>query len=694
MTARAGYAQDELSNVATAGIARQTSDWSPALAAPVAINGNYRDFTATAQADDNAMWELEFPALAHVHRIVIHNRGDGCCQSRLRDLVVSVHDVSYEIDEPVDDLVAGRDPIDIDPLWDSAVFESDVLNLENELGGGGVAGPATLEIDLVELLGEPVSGSFVRILRIGDPDLSGTAGAGNLDEANVMSLGEVEVFGEVEVECPDEGDSHCEEIVVTPQGAEGEPGLYDVTVTAIDDSGDALSYTIIASHPLRGEIVVGPSASNTAQLLLGIGTWTIRAEVDDNALCDDEADDADCEEVVVEIENTTGNLALEGVASQSTDYNQNFIAHRAIDGLYGNFTATLALDRNPIWEVDLLEPREIGSVVLHNRGDGCCQSRLRDIVVSLHDVPFTEDEAIDDRVNDVPLDEIEAVWDSALFESEILNPENVLGGNVHPGGPDTLTIDVEALAGERVTARYVRVLRIGDPDNSGIAGDAIGGVDDQSILSLGEVEVFGESACANADPGDTHCEEIVVDGPPGDLAGEFLVTVLADDDSGDAVLYTITATEQGGAQHSFGPSEENRTTFELTDGTWTIDVEVSDGDACSTNAKDYRCAGVEVVVGPHQDGPRFVRGDVDQSNDISLTDGIQILNFLFLGSVEPRCLDAADASNNGNIELTDGVFVFNWLFTGGSPPKAPFPDCGPSPSEAPSIGCESFAACE
>ena len=121
MTARAGYAQDELSNVATAGIARQTSDWSPALAAPVAINGNYRDFTATAQADDNAMWELEFPALAHVHRIVIHNRGDGCCQSRLRDLVVSVHDVSYEIDEPVDDVVAGRDPTEFYPLRARAV---------------------------------------------------------------------------------------------------------------------------------------------------------------------------------------------------------------------------------------------------------------------------------------------------------------------------------------------------------------------------------------------------------------------------------------------------------------------------------------------------------------------------------------------------------------------------------------------
>ena len=67
-------------------------------------------------------------------------------------------------------------------------------------------------------------------------------------------------------------------------------------------------------------------------------------------------------------------------------FNPNLGAGVANDGNLGNTTATASDDLHPVWEVDLGEPAEIGSIVVHNRGDGCCQSRLRDIVVSIHDV--------------------------------------------------------------------------------------------------------------------------------------------------------------------------------------------------------------------------------------------------------------------------------------------------------------------
>ena len=90
-------------------------------------------------------------------------------------------------------------------------------------------------------------------------------------------------------------------------------------------------------------------------------------------------------------------------------------------------------------------------------------------------------------------------------------------------------------------------------------------------------------------------------------------------------------------------------------------------------------------------GERFVRGDADANGSINLTDGIVVLNFLFLGGTAPRCMDAADVDDSGgnNPTLTDAVVIFNWLFSGGVPPSEPTPsapnyvatDCGVDPTE-------------
>ncbi|XP_029548765.1 uncharacterized protein LOC115150032 isoform X1 [Salmo trutta] len=72
-----------------------------------------------------------------------------------------------------------------------------------------------------------------------------------------------------------------------------------------------------------------------------------------------------------------GNLALNGVATQSSLYN-NRDASDAIDGKrnthYEACTHTLK-DRNPWWRVDLLNVYRITDVTLTNRGD-CCPERL------------------------------------------------------------------------------------------------------------------------------------------------------------------------------------------------------------------------------------------------------------------------------------------------------------------------------
>ncbi len=96
-------------------------------------------------------------------------------------------------------------------------------------------------------------------------------------------------------------------------------------------------------------------------------------------------------------------------------------------------------------------------------------------------------------------------------------------------------------------------------------------------------------------------------------------------------------------------------------------------------------------------GPVFNRGDPDDNGAVQLTDGIFILNFLFLGGSAPACFDSADADNNGAVQLTDGIFILNFLFLGGEGPVEPgtaATPCGEDPAEpADDIGCDQYTSC-
>ncbi|MBI4604115.1 MAG: FG-GAP repeat protein [Planctomycetes bacterium] len=94
----------------------------------------------------------------------------------------------------------------------------------------------------------------------------------------------------------------------------------------------------------------------------------------------------------------------------------------------------------------------------------------------------------------------------------------------------------------------------------------------------------------------------------------------------------------------------------------------------------------------------FRRGDVDQSGGLDLSDAVQILGYLFLGSPTrvPECFDAADADDNGKLELTDAIRILGYLFLGNEPPAFPGPPpgpCGPDPS-ADALDCAMYETCE
>ena len=147
--------QGTLVNIALGGTATQSSEHPPfPFPAANAIDDNLTNFTHTAGSALNPWWKVEFPTDQSIGKIVLHNRDD-CCQERLRDITVQILDASNTV-----------------------VYNSTLLNANNSLNG-----PETIEV----LLGNLTNGRAVRVSRASDTTSTG-------DDANVLSLGEVEVF--------------------------------------------------------------------------------------------------------------------------------------------------------------------------------------------------------------------------------------------------------------------------------------------------------------------------------------------------------------------------------------------------------------------------------------------------------------------------------------------------------------------
>ena len=143
----------------------------------------------------------------------------------------------------------------------------------------------------------------------------------------------------------------------------------------------------------------------------------------------------------------------------------------------------------------------------------------------------------------------------------------------------------------------------------------------------------------------------------------------------------------------------------LEPGRHTLMVKVFDG----SGEHNFRVGfldefGIEIPGGPEdlsistrapevESEERFKRGDTDGNGALQLTDGIRILNTLFMGAAMPVCLDAADTDDNGVVQLTDGIVIFQFLFVGGTVPAEPGPfACGGDPTDD-DIDCEVYDGC-
>ena len=71
----------------------------------------------------------------------------------------------------------------------------------------------------------------------------------------------------------------------------------------------------------------------------------------------------------------------------------------------------------------------------------------------------------------------------------------------------------------------------------------------------------------------------------------------------------------------------------------------------------------------------FLRGDINQDGQLTVIDPILHLQWLFLGSAPPACLEAADFAANDETGVLSAILSLSHLFLSAAAPPAPYPLC-------------------
>jgi hypothetical protein len=448
---------------------------------------------------------------------------------------------------------------------------------------------------------------------------------GAIDEVHVfnhaLSAEEIAGLYEPDRQCPVQGDTSCGTLQVSgPAG--NEPGRYTLTVIDANDvSGDALSFLFTADDGAGRVLTAGPLPAGEAQFTLGVGTWTLSVEVDDDPLCFDPIATCTTQVVVAPAQQRLiGHWTFDGTLEDDSGNGNDGALSNGLDPTFtadrdGNEEGAILL--NGIDELVIVQ-QNVGlplydspafSVALWVRGLPQPDFRVWSEASTLTRAPLynigTQNLGQTGQV-DLYIRGADGVAPVAHRYSQGIAFDDIWHhiAWVDDNGATILYVDGQP---DATDFNYVRpLMALNTTTIGGILRDTPshyfnGAIDDvrayNYALSAEEVaELVKPASCPEL--GDTHCDSIVVVGPEGDAAGLWTFTALdADDDGGDPILYTWTATSDGRAPRSAGPIADPNVVLPLSAGTWTVEVTVDDSVFCEDQAPDAVCSTVVVVEG-------------------------------------------------------------------------------------------------
>ncbi len=138
-------------------------------------------------------------------------------------------------------------------------------------------------------------------------------------------------------------------------------------------------------------------------------------------------------------------------------------------------------------------------------------------------------------------------------------------------------------------------------------------------------------------------------------------------DEGEPVTY-LWKVLSGGAAIA-GPDHGPTVSLFLSSaGLVAVRLTVDDGHCENPDSTE-----ISIIV--EGGGGNWVRCDCSGDGLRDISDAVYLLQYLFLGGSEPRCLAACECSGDRLLDLSDAVYDLNFQFLGGPPPPAPYPAC-------------------
>ncbi len=114
------------------------------------------------------------------------------------------------------------------------------------------------------------------------------------------------------------------------------------------------------------------------------------------------------------------------------------------------------------------------------------------------------------------------------------------------------------------------------------------------------------------------------------------------------------------------------TSTELDLGIYNADIIIHNNDP----ANDPMIIGAQLEVLEFQP---YLCGDVNGDDNLSVSDAVFIINYIFAGGDTPDPIEAGDVNCDSDVNVSDAVSIINWIFSGGNDPCDPdgngVPDC-------------------
>ena len=137
------------------------------------------------------------------------------------------------------------------------------------------------------------------------------------------------------------------------------------------------------------------------------------------------------------------------------------------------------------------------------------------------------------------------------------------------------------------------------------------------------------------------------------------------------------ATEALEVDYDEGGPTPGRIFVTVPDGSGQVLLRVENIDGQSSNSLPF-----DFVSPPTQ----FIRGDINRDGRVDVSDPVRGLRHLF-GPLTIDCQDAADVDDNEQLEVTDMIRILQFLFQSGAAPSDPHPSAGFDPS-GDTLGCD------